>query len=79
MLPSLAEVDFGPIAEGQPVSDARGGMLRVTGAWVSGYIDTRPDGGGESGREVSSFARQDKQAGHWKETLQVYSFYFQRY
>jgi broad specificity phosphatase PhoE len=36
------------------MSDARGGMVRVVGAWVSGNIDTRPEGGGESGREVSS-------------------------
>lgn len=53
MLPALAEVDFGPIADGQPVSDARGGMVRVVSAWVSGDIDMRPEGGGESGREVS--------------------------
>jgi broad specificity phosphatase PhoE len=76
MLPSLAEVDFGPVAEGQPVSDVRGEMLRVTGAWVSGYIDTRPDGGGESGREVSSLARQDIQAPHLEKILQADSFFF---
>ena len=54
LLPSLAEVDFGPVTDGQPVSDARGGMVRVISAWVSGDIDMRPEGGGESGREVSS-------------------------
>lgn len=52
-LPSLGEVDFGSIAEGQPVSVARGGMIRTYGAWAAGYVDARGEGGGESGREVS--------------------------
>ena len=54
MLSTLGEVDFGPIADGQPLLDAGGGMIRVVSAWVSGNIDMRPEGGGESGREVSS-------------------------
>ena len=53
VLPSLREVDFGSIAEGQPVSDARGGMIRTFGAWAAGYVDVRGEVDGESGREVS--------------------------
>ena len=53
-LATLGEVDFGPMVEGKPVSDVRGRMIHTYGAWASGTIDMRPEGGGESGREVSS-------------------------
>lgn len=52
-LSSIGEVDFGSVAEGKPLSDARGGMLRTFGSWAAGFVDERGDGGGESGREVS--------------------------
>lgn len=53
-LPTLGEVDFGSAAEGKPMSTARGGMVRTFGAWAAGYVDAKGEGGGESGREVSS-------------------------
>lgn len=49
----LREVDFGPVAEGQPVATAKEGMDVTYAAWANGNIDYRPTGGGESGREVS--------------------------
>jgi hypothetical protein len=52
-LDALAEVDFGPISEGKPVSEVRTDMMRTYAAWSAGFVDTRPAGGGESGREVS--------------------------
>ena len=52
ILPALGEVDFGPVAEGQPVSMAKAGMQLTYGAWALGNIDYRPDQGGETGREV---------------------------
>jgi len=55
-LPTLGEVDFGSLAEGQPVSVARGGMIRTYGAWAAGYVDAKGEGGGESGREVMNRA-----------------------
>mmetsp|Transcript_23656 Transcript_23656/g.42930 ORF Transcript_23656/g.42930 Transcript_23656/m.42930 type:complete len:369 (+) Transcript_23656:1-1107(+) len=51
-LSSIREVDFGSVAEGKPLSDARGGMLRTFGSWAAGFVAERGDGGGESGREV---------------------------
>jgi hypothetical protein len=54
-LDSLGEVDFGPVAEGRPVSLARAGMQATYAAWATGNIDFRPEGGeGESGRDVST-------------------------
>lgn len=53
-LSTIGEVDFGSVAENKPLSDARGGMLRTFGSWAAGYVDERGEGGGESGREVSS-------------------------
>ena len=50
----LREVDFGPVAEGQPVAVAKAGMEATYAAWAIGSVDYRPTGGGESGREVSS-------------------------
>ena len=48
----LREVDFGPVAEGQPVALAKAGMKLTYGAWALGNIDYRPKLGGDSGREV---------------------------
>lgn len=54
-LDCLAEVDFGPVAEGQPVSLAKAGMSATFAAWATGNVDFRPQGGeGESGRDVRS-------------------------
>merc|ERR1712194_101453 len=50
-LPELGEVDFGPGNEGKPAAEARGDMYGTFGAWAIGKIDTRPRGGGETGRE----------------------------
>lgn len=49
----LKEVDFGPVAEGQPVALAKAGMDATYAAWAIGSVDYRPSEGGESGREVS--------------------------
>lgn len=49
---SLRSIDYGPTAGGREASEMRAGMDRVYGAWTNGNIDTRPDGGGESCREV---------------------------
>lgn len=53
-LPPLAEVDFGPIAEGKPIALAKAGMEATYAAWAMGNIDYRPSDGGDSGRDVSS-------------------------
>lgn len=52
-LSSLREVDFGPVAEGQSVALAKVGMEATTTAWAIGNIDYHPEGGGDSGRNVS--------------------------
>jgi hypothetical protein len=52
-LKALGEVDFGPLAEGQPVALANAGMQATYAAWAIGSIDYRPSGGGDSGRDVS--------------------------
>ena len=52
-LASLGEVDFGPVAEGQAVVAALAKMSQTYAAWAMGQIDFRPEGGGETGREVS--------------------------
>jgi hypothetical protein len=49
---SLAEVDFGPVAEGRPVAEVRTGMVQTYASWAVGDIDQRMAGGGESGRQV---------------------------
>lgn len=51
-LSSLGEVDFGPFAEGKPTVEVKSLMTKVYGAWAVGEIDTKPELGGESGREV---------------------------
>jgi hypothetical protein len=51
----LREVDFGPVAEGQPIVLAKAGMQATYAAWAIGNVDYRPNAGGESGREVSCF------------------------
>lgn len=48
-LDSLAEVDFGPIAEGRPVALAKAGMQATYAAWAIGNVDFRPQEGGDSG------------------------------
>jgi hypothetical protein len=52
-LNSLMEVDFGPVAEGQTVDHAKPGMAATYARWSMGIVDYRPEGGGESGRDVS--------------------------
>jgi hypothetical protein len=52
-LSSLAEVDFGPAAEGQSIALAKVGMEATAAAWAAGKIDYRPSEGGDSGRDVS--------------------------
>jgi hypothetical protein len=52
-LSSLAEVDFGPAAEGQSIAIAKVGMEATAAAWAVGKIDYRPSEGGDSGRDVS--------------------------
>jgi broad specificity phosphatase PhoE len=54
LLPSLAEIDVGAIAEGRLAVDVRSGMIETYANWASGDIDRRMAGGGESGREVLS-------------------------
>jgi broad specificity phosphatase PhoE len=51
-LSSLRSIDYGPNAGGREASEMRAGMAKVYDAWTDGYIDTRPDGGGDSCREV---------------------------
>jgi hypothetical protein len=53
VLEELGEVDFGPVAEGQPILMAMAGMTATYAAWALGDIDYRPAEGGDSGREVS--------------------------
>ena len=53
-LPTIGEVDFGPIAEGKPISEVKAQMYKVYAAWSIGQIDTAPKLGGESGRIVVS-------------------------
>jgi Histidine phosphatase superfamily (branch 1) len=53
VLKELGEVDFGPVAEGQPIFVAMAGMTATYAAWALGDIDYRPAEGGDSGREVS--------------------------
>jgi len=50
----LGEVDFGPVAEGQPISEVRAEMTKIYGYWAVGQIDKEPDAGGETGRAVIS-------------------------
>jgi Histidine phosphatase superfamily (branch 1) len=51
-LKDLAEVDFGSMAEGAPVSQYRSEMMSLYCAWALGILDARMPGGGESGYEV---------------------------
>ena len=51
-LSDLGEIDFGPVADGQPISKVQQKMYQAYTRWSIGQIDYRPDGGGESGREV---------------------------
>ncbi len=51
-LPSLAEIDFGPVADGQPISAVQDKMMKAYTEWAMGNVDFRPEGGGDNGREV---------------------------
>jgi Histidine phosphatase superfamily (branch 1) len=50
---ALMEVDFGPVAEGQKVDDAKPDMAATYSRWSMGNVDYKPVGGGDSGRDVS--------------------------
>ena len=52
-LASLAEIDFGPVADGQPISEVKKKMAPIYTRWAFGDVDYRAEGGGETGREVS--------------------------
>mmetsp|Transcript_21280 Transcript_21280/g.43767 ORF Transcript_21280/g.43767 Transcript_21280/m.43767 type:complete len:373 (+) Transcript_21280:44-1162(+) len=51
-LSSLAEIDFGPVADGQPISAVQEKMEKAYTKWAFGDVDFRPEGGGDNGREV---------------------------
>lgn len=51
-LDALMEVDFGAVAEGQSVEDAKPDMVATYARWAMGQVDYRPEGGGDSGRDV---------------------------
>mmetsp|Transcript_15137 Transcript_15137/g.37329 ORF Transcript_15137/g.37329 Transcript_15137/m.37329 type:complete len:478 (+) Transcript_15137:20-1453(+) len=51
-LSDLGEIDFGPVADGQPISKVQQKMTQAYTRWSIGQVDYRPDGGGESGRDV---------------------------
>ena len=51
-LNDLMEVDFGPVAEGQSVEEAKPGMMATYARWSMGNVDFRPEGGGDSARDV---------------------------
>ncbi len=51
-LVSLAEVDFGGVAEGAPVSQYRSELLALYTSWAVGNYQARMSEGGESGIEV---------------------------
>jgi broad specificity phosphatase PhoE len=51
-VPSLMEIDFGPIAEGVPVEEVRAKMISTYAQWALGNINARMDPEGESGYEV---------------------------
>jgi hypothetical protein len=53
-LASLAEVDFGPFAEGKPILQVQEKMTQAYATWSIGNVDYRPQGGGNSGREVKN-------------------------
>lgn len=47
----LVEVDFGPVADGQPAQPPS--SMKIYSQWAAGNLNARPDGGeGESGNEV---------------------------
>lgn len=51
-LDTLAEVDFGPLADGQPILLVQEKIAIAYATWASGRVDYRHEGGGDSGREV---------------------------
>jgi len=50
-LSALAEIDFGPVADGQPISVVQEKMVQTYTKWAMGDVDFRPEGGGDNGRE----------------------------
>lgn len=53
LLTSLREVDFGPMTEGKKLAEVRPLMVQTYAQWSAGLVDSRPEGGGDSGRDVS--------------------------
>ena len=51
LLPSISKIDFG-LQEGNSTKDILSEMFQIYNSWSAGFIDVRPVGGGESGREV---------------------------
>merc|ERR1712071_273448 len=51
ILPSLAEVDFGPVVDGKPSSEVKPKMKEVYAKWSVGLIDEKEGGNGEEGGE----------------------------
>lgn len=51
-LDTLAELDFGPVAEGKPIESVRAEMAATYLAWEAGHLEARMVRGGESAREV---------------------------
>mmetsp|Transcript_29403 Transcript_29403/g.42064 ORF Transcript_29403/g.42064 Transcript_29403/m.42064 type:complete len:213 (+) Transcript_29403:2-640(+) len=51
LLPSISKIDFG-LQEGNSTTDILTEMFQIYNSWSAGFIDVRPIGGGESGREV---------------------------
>uniref|UniRef100_A0A7S4EM38 Phosphoglycerate mutase (2,3-diphosphoglycerate-dependent) n=1 Tax=Pseudo-nitzschia australis TaxID=44445 RepID=A0A7S4EM38_9STRA len=51
-LPVLSEIDFGAFADGQPISVVQEKMTKTYIRWSMGDVDYRPEGDGDSGREV---------------------------
>lgn len=51
-LAALSEIDFGPVADGQPISAVQEKMEEAYTKWALGDVDFRPEGGGDTGREV---------------------------
>ena len=55
-LSALAEIDFGPVADGQPISAVQDKMTEAYTKWAMGDVDFRPEGGGDNGREVRNYS-----------------------
>lgn len=53
VLKSVAEIDFGPTADGTKVEQAQKQMVATYAQWAFGNLDVKMASDGESGREVS--------------------------